>query len=406
MIRLVYNIWKLEEFKKNWGMCFNCGACYYRGPIVPHNWKKLPPHDWASPIEKCPIFEYYKFRTYSAYGLGLLAHLVFQKDLLISDNLIKIAYTCTSCGICNEICGLFTPLYSTWALREEIINQGFLPPEPLKHIYENIEKCGNIFGIEKPSKIMENLPKNGDDIYFAGCYSHRMPNIAIALIKILKMAGHNISHLGSKENCCGFIGKYSGNIDMFKKMASKNVSVIKELGSKRVIFSCPHGYHLWKFEYPKVVGELPFKVIHVVELISDLINEGSIIFNKKIDKIVTYHDPCFLGRHSGIYREPRNILKRIPGIKLVEMERYGKWAYCCGAGAKITLNCYPEFATAIAKDRLLEAQKVSKIIVSSCPICIYHLNKTAKEENISLNIIDLLLLVAEAMGIQLKNESL
>jgi heterodisulfide reductase subunit D len=331
--------------------------------------------------------------------------LVFQDDFPITDDLIKIIYTCTGCGMCNEICPTYLPLYAIEAMREEIVGSGNTLPEPLPEIFGNIKQSHNLFernirGKAK-AKVLEGLPAKGEDIYFSGCYaSYRVPNVAKATVDVLRTAGINVAHLGNEERCCGFIPRHAGNRSLFLELALHNVEAMKKAGAKRVILSCAHGYSIWKREYPKIVGQLPFKVTHVAELFAKLIDEGKIKFRKDVKQKITYHDPCFLGRHLKVYDEPRKVLKNIPGVEITEMERYGKWAYCCGAGAKITLNCYPDFAGAVAKERLLEAKEVADTVVTACPVCFDHMRSTVKKEKIGLQIYDLPVFVAEAMEIQ------
>ena len=149
----------LKDFQENWTLCLQCGACYYHGPIIPHNWLELPPPEWSSPLRKCPSFEYFKFKAYTAAGRGNLATLVFDdKHFPITDDLIKIVYTCTSCGMCSEICQRWRPLTAIWALREELVQRGAPLPEPLGKIDANIEKFNNMFGAKKPPKALKGIP--------------------------------------------------------------------------------------------------------------------------------------------------------------------------------------------------------------------------------------------------------
>jgi len=393
---------KLEDFRERLNLCLNCAACFYRGPIVPHNWRELPPKEWQSPLKKCPSFEYYQFRSHTALGRLTLAALVWQKNFPITDDLIKILYTCTGCDMCDEICQTFLPLYSILALREEVVEKKIPLPEPLPEINANIENLNNIFGRKTKAKGLKKLPTEGEDVYFAGCYAnYRLPKIAGATVEILKAAGINVASLGDEERCCGFVSRWSGNRALANKLAQQNVEAMKKAGAKRVILSCAHGYHMWKFEYAKYVGPLPFEVIHVTELFAELLEKGKIGFNRKIERKMAYHDPCFLGRHCKVYEQPRKVLKSIPGVELVEIERNGKWSYCCGAGAKIALNCYPDFAHATAKERLLEAMAVADTVVTACPTCFDHMKNVSGSENMELKFYEFPILVAEAMGINL-----
>ena len=396
-----YSKWTLEKYKESLDLCLNCGACYARGPIVPHNWRELPPHEWSSPLHKCPSFEYFKFRAYTGVGRLTLAALVFLGRTEVTDDLIKIAYTCTSCGICNEICPSYQPLYAILALREEIVRREVPRPKALDKIEENIESYGNIIGAKKAPKILKEIPNRGEDIYFAGCNARfQRPEVARATVAILKAAGLDIAHLGKEENCCGFIAKQGGNKKLFERIATLNVETMKRAGAKRIILSCAHGYQVWKKDYPLVVGDMPFEIVHIAELLAQLIDERKLKFNKKMSKKVTYHDHCFLGRHGKIYDAPREVLGNIPGIELNEMERYGKWSYCCGSGAKISSSCYPEFAAAVARERLLEGKAAADTIVTACTTCFQHMSTSAANEKIDVQVYDLPVLVAEAMAVE------
>jgi heterodisulfide reductase subunit D len=394
----------LKDFKEHWIICdTQCGACYYHGPIVPHNWLELPPPEWSAPSHKCPSFEYFKFRAYTGVGRGDLAALVFDDDQFpITDDLIEVIYTCTSCGMCSEICQKLRPLTAILALREEIVQRGAQLPEPLEKIEANIEKFDNIFGAKRAPKILEGIPATGEDVYFAGCMARfREPEVIRATVEVLKAVGMDIAYLGEEEKCCGFIPGHDGSTQLLERKAIQNVEALKKVDAKRVIVSCAHCYKALKIDYPLIVGELPFEVVHFAELLARLIDEKKVEFTAEIKKKVTYHDPCFLGRHSYIFDEPRKVMKSIPGIELIEMERNGRWSYCCGSGAKITSSCYPEFTAATTKERLLEGKKAAHTVVTACTTCFSHMDKAVKKDEIDLEIYDLPALVAEAMGIKL-----
>jgi len=393
----------LKDFKESWTLCEHCGGCYYRGPIVPFNWRELPPPEWSSPLHRCPSFEYFKFRAYTALGRGNLAAVVFDDDQFpIKDDLIKIVYTCTSCGICSEVCQRYQPLTAIWALREELVRRGAPRPKPVEKIDANIEQYNNIFGAQRPPKTRSGIPTKGENIYFAGCeVRFAQPKVIEAIAEILGVANMDVAYLGDEERCCGFVAGHDGNTELLERQADQNVEALKKAGAKRVIVSCADCYKTLKIDYPLILGELPFEVIHVSELLAELINEKKIRFTQEVRKEVTYHDPCFLGRHCKVYDEPRKVLESIPGIKLIEMERNRRWSYCCGSGAKITSNCYPEFSAAITKERLLEGKQAADTIVTACTSCVSTMNKAAKKQGMELEVCDLSILVAEAMGIKL-----
>jgi heterodisulfide reductase subunit D len=393
----------LSNFRDYWTLCSDqCGSCYVHGPFVPHNYIELPPAEWSPPFKKCPSFEYFKFKAYTALGRGNLAGLIFDdKHFPITDELIKIVYTCTSCGMCSEICRKTQPLTAIWALREELVRRGVQLPEPLPRIEANIEKYHNMFGAQRAPKITDEFPSRGVNIYFAGCQARfQHPEVVRASLGILKAAGMETAYLGDKEGCCGFIPGHDGNTQLLEERAEQNVEALKSTGAKRVIVSCAHCYKTLKIDYPLIFGDLPFEVVSMAEQLAQLIDEKKIEFKNEIKQTITYHDPCFLGRHGNIYNEPRKVLNSIPGIKLTEMKRSGMWSYCCGSGAKITANCYPEFTAVTTRERLIEGKETADTLVTACTTCFAHMDKTVKKEGLDMRIIDLPVMVAEAMGIK------
>ena len=393
----------LKDFKESWTFCGHCAGCYYRGPIVPHNWLELPPPEWNSPLQRCPSFEYYKFKAYTGFGIGNLAAVIFDdEEYPLTGDLMNIVYSCTSCGMCSEVCPVFQPLMAVWALREELVRRGAKLPDPLDRIHAGIERYNNIYGAQRLPAIDLDIPSAGETVYFAGCdVRYTKPVIIKAVSKILSMAGLDVAYMGEEEKCCGFIAGHDGNTALLERQAAGNIEALNKAGAKRVIVSCADCYKTLKVDYPLIYGKLPFEVLHASEVFAELIDKKKIQFTREITKTVTYHDPCFLGRHCKIYDEPRKVLESIPGITLIEMERNRRWSYCCGSGAKITSNCYPEFSATVAKERVLEGKKAADMIVTACTTCVSTMNKAVKKQNIDVEVNDISILVAEAMGIKL-----
>jgi heterodisulfide reductase subunit D len=391
-----------KEFLDTWTICSTqCGACFYHGPLVPHNFLELPPPEWSPPSDKCPSYEYFKFRAYTAVSRGDRASDVYDnEDYPITDDLMKVLYTCTGCGMCSEICYKLRPLTANLAIREVLVKRGAKLPDPLPQIDADVDLLGNRFGARKLPKSVEGLPQAGADLYFAGCVArYQRPESIRATTAILQKAGIDVAYLAEGERCCGLIPGNDGNTAILEKRAAENIEAFAKAGAKRVVVSCAHCYKTLKVDYKLIAGDLPFELVHVAELFSQLIEEKKIAFTKPVEQRVTYHDPCFLGRYCYVLDEPRNVLKSIPGVELVEMEPNGKWSHCCGSGMKITSACYPEFTAAVTSKRLEQGKEAADTIVTACTTCYQHMGKAAKEAQMDLEILDLPIVVARAMGI-------
>lgn len=396
---LVQERWTLDQFKDWQDICINCGACAAHGPIIPHNNEELPPPGWSSPEYKCPSLEYYKFKTFAGQGRLALAVNLFQDKIPVTDSLINIMYTCASCGICNEICPAYKPMQVILAAKEDICSRGKQLPEPLCELFENMEVAGNLFGLDKRAKAALKLPETGEYLYFTGCYtSYLLPQIGYVNGEILKQAGVDVCCLGEDETCCGEVARQAGNTELFRKIALSNIEKVKKTGAKKIIVNCAHCYKTWKEAYPWVMQEeLPFEVLHITEAFSELIQHGKLTPVIPVERNITYHDPCFL--RSQVNEQPRKILESIPGLRLTEMERNGRWSYCCGSGAKIALNCYPDYAAETGRERAEEAARAAEEVVTACPVCYNQLRFTAKTEGIALKVNDISFLLAESLGI-------
>jgi Fe-S oxidoreductase len=246
--------------------------------------------------------------------------------------------------------------------------------------------------------------KNGEFLYFVGClpYFDRIfedigansLDIAKSTIKILNHVGITPVVMGN-ERCCGHDFLWTGDTEKFEKLAKLNVDMIKNTGAKKVIFSCPECYRTFKFDYPDHIGGLNFEVIHISEFLTELIEEGKIEFGE-VERKVTYHDSCRLGRHLGIYDPPREIITSIPGIKLVEMDRNRSNAVCCGTSAWTNCDMISE---EMQMERLKEAKESgADTLITTCPKCQIHFKcGMSRRQDAEIEIEDLSILVANAI---------
>ena len=377
--------------------CWACGNCTGRGPTNPFGGSSAPPE-----ARLCASVEEFKTEDFTARGRLFLCRLVYTGTLSThADNLEQVAYSCTACGYCDAACPL-GPMEAFMALREEMVDRGTAPPVANKKVDDNVRTKHNFMGAlpESRAKWAEglNLPQTGDVLYFVGCYaSYRQPDTAKAVVTLLKAAGVNVAYLGNDEWCCGVPPLWNGERAIAADTMKHNLEAIIQSGAKIVIASCAECYRTLKINYPEVAGELSFEILHISEYLARLVDKGKLKFNKVEGKI-TYHDPCFLGRHSGVYDAPRNVLNSIPGTELVEMECHGQWASCCGNGAGVVATAYPEFTQHHAAKRITEAKQAASSLVTACPRCVETLKKAAKDAGLRIPIYDLAVFAAKALG--------
>lgn len=248
-----------------------------------------------------------------------------------------------------------------------------------------------------------------DTLYFVGCVPYFEPIFGYLELRTRDIARANLkilNHLGlqpmllADEKCCGHDALWTGDVETFGRLAEHNTRLIKESGVKKIIFSCPEGYRTFKIDYPERGFELGCELQHISELVADKIDKKELKF-KEVKRKVTYQDPCRLGRHLGIYDSPRKILKAIPGIELVEMEKSREYALCCGTSAFTNCDIYSH---EMRVDRLLEAKATgAEALVTACPKCQIHfrcaMNNKGEEKgpDIDIEVMDLASLVASAI---------
>ena len=360
----------------------------------------------------CPIFGLTFRPALNTRGKMLLLKEVMGGSLQFSKELADIFYACTGCKACNYTCPAGVEGNEiVEEVRGELYRLG-LAPESLLGVRDSISKAGNVYAsapkdrieIYPPSlreKVQENqLPANAETLLFMGCLpSYLDMKIVPSLIKALDAGEVPYTTLATEENCCGFPLYLMGS-DEFESHAKKVIQRIKATGARELVTPCAGCYKTFKNLY-REIGDLGLEVYRSVQYFDKLLDEGTIDFKKQIAKKVTYHDPCDLGRSCHIFEEPRNILKRIPGVEYVEMERNRLDARCCGGGGG--MQAYnPEMAVDMAALRVSDALAVgADIIVSGCPACKDNLRKGSrvipKEERGKIKVMDITEIVSDAL---------
>jgi Fe-S oxidoreductase len=249
-----------------------------------------------------------------------------------------------------------------------------------------------------------NIAETGDVFYFVGCRPYfdvifrdidagslKAPQ---NVLKILNTCGVT-PVVSDNERCCGHDALWNGNEERFKALARLNIDLIQSSGAKQVVFSCPEGYHTFKNYYPKYFGEIDVEPVHILDFLAGKLDEGDIKIVASEEKIVTYHDPCRLGRLAGIYDSPRKLMNSIPGIALKEMPRSRENGTCCGTSG--WMNC-SSCSKEIQMQRLSEAADTGAgTLVTACPKCQIHFRCAKAAYNLDIEITDLYDLVADRL---------
>jgi heterodisulfide reductase subunit D len=271
-------------------------------------------------------------------------------------------------------------------------------------IAEAIKKFYNPFGEPNKERVKWieglNIPEEGEIVYFAGCTAaYKYPDLARNTVKILRHVNASFTLLREREACCGSALLRTGQREYAPELARLNTEAIAEAGASRIITSCAGCFRTFKADYPKLLGKIDFEVLHITQYLAELIDQGKLRFTNKIKEIVTYHDPCHLGRHSGVFEEPRKIIKNLPGLEFREMGKIGKYSRCCGAGGGVKSG-FADLAIAIATSRIEEAISTgADTLLSACPFCRVNLIDAINIGKKDIKMKDITEVVSEALGI-------
>ncbi len=290
-------------------------------------------------------------------------------------------WLCTTCGNCVQRCPRGVEIIDVMrAMRRVLVPDGVVPTSipNLRGFMTSIASVGNPWGQEPQDRAnwakdlgVKEFSEGTEVLYFSCCYTSydpRLKKVAQATAGLLTKAGVDFGILGAKEMCCGESVRKAGNETLFKRLARENIKTFIENGVKKILVSSPHCYHAFKNEYAEF--KVNFEVVHTSQYFAQLINEGRLKPTKEYRKQVTYHDPCYLGRHNGIYDEPREALKSIPGLELNEMSESRQNSLCCGmGGSRIWMETAKE--ERFSNLRLEQAREVgAEVLATSCPYCI------------------------------------
>jgi Fe-S oxidoreductase len=393
----------LEDFAAEMDRCSQCSYCKW----IPFDQVK----SWRF-AKNCPSVSYFNFNSYSARGRYAVARSLIRGQSGYSDTVREIAFTCLACGSCDVACKVcrynLEPLEMVRELKFRLVEdgQGLAAHQA---IVESLAQESNTMGRPRAGRgaWAEGLdvPRLGRDkarvLFHAGCrlsYDEDLQSSARSALLLLRNAGVDVGIMAEAEVCCGGRIYSMGYRDAFARLARANLAAWARAGVETVVTSCADGYHAFKRLYPQLGAQV--EVLHTVEFLARLIAEGKITFRSEVPLTVTYHDPCHLGRQGepyvpwdgvekkiknqivvyepprpryngawGIYDPPREILRHIPGVELVEMERIREYSWCCGAGGGAR-EAYPDYSRWTAIERITEARATgAQALVTACPWC-------------------------------------
>jgi Fe-S oxidoreductase len=356
--------------------CYQCGLC-----------------DTVCPWNKVRDFSMRKIVRQAAFGLPEIE----GEDI----------WRCTTCGRCPQRCPRGVGTIDVSVSFRRIASEAGISPAPIHTVSASLGAEGNPLGEQRAKRgdwaeglSVKPFTEGMEILYFPGCYPSydpRIKKVAVATANILKKAGVDFGILGPKENCCGESIRKAGDEALFKRLARENIKAFIDNGVKRILVSSPHCYHTFKNEYSQF--KVNFEVVHISQYIFELIKEGRLELTKGYGKKITYHDPCYLGRHNGIYDEPREVLKKVPGLKLVEMAEAREDSLCCGGGGGGIWMDRPKNER-FSNLRLGQAIEVgAEVLATSCPYCIVNFedSRLTMEGGEGIEIKDITEIIQEAI---------
>ena len=420
----------LEDYRVSMETCRRCSPCKF----IPL--EKVTKYDH---VYVCPSIARYDFHSYCGGGRMVMGTALLEKRLEYTDKLLEVIYNCNMCGACDTSCKYSMDMEVLEPINEiriQSVEKGCTNPA-LDKLINSLRKQGTMVPDAKVKRgewaaglnLKDCTKEKVDVVYHVGCltsYNKDMWKQAKTIVNLLQTAGVNFGIAGDDETCCGGRAYQMGYKEDFLNQAKKNMDMVKKSGAKTLITGCADGYQAFKVLYDQYDLKGDLEVLHITEYLAGLIKEGKLKPEKKVDITVTYHDPCHLGRQGepwvrwegkeiitdiryfeppkeyrrgtyGVYEPPRDVLKSIPGLKLVEMDRIKEYAWCCGAGGGVP-ETNPEFSMWTATERISEAEETgAAAIATACPWCIINFSKGIKENGSSLKVYDVIELLEKAI---------
>jgi len=325
------------------------------------------------------------------------------RKVKVDQEFVDALFSCTGCAQCETVCHVNIEFAEFWEkVREWVVDQGKGPLPAHSKLAQSIKDFSNPYNEPRekrgdwwPSEIPHT--EHPDIIFYAGCTgSYRMQRIAKAGATVLHRAGVKLDILGGEEYCCTSPMLRTGQTGLTTEFAQHNIRAVEKRGAQAMVTTCAGCFKTSSTDYGKYFSNPSFPVYHFSQFVNKLIKEKKLKFTKDIKAKITYHDPCHLGRHGGVFEDPREVLKKIPGVELVEMPRNRMGSRCCGAGGGYKSG-YNQLAVNIAAERVKEAIATgADILVTTCPFCVLNLQAGAKQIGADIKVLDISELLLDA----------
>jgi Fe-S oxidoreductase len=364
-----------EAFK----YCYQCGMC-----------------DTVCPWNRVRTFSMRKLIRQATFGMTEIEN--------------EEIWRCTTCGKCPQRCPRGVGIIEVGVASRRLATEfGVFPSsvKPIRGISSSLTGEGNPLNEARSKRAnwaeglsVKAFTEEMEILYFPCCYlsyDPRLKKVARATANLLTQAGVDFGILGSAENCCGESIRKTGDEELFKRLARENIKTFVDNGVKKILVSSPHCYHAFKNEYAEF--RVNFEVVHVSQYLLELLNQGRLALKKEQAKKIAYHDPCYLGRHSGIYDEPRETLKRVPGVELRELPDIRVDSLCCGGGGGRIWMETPkgERFSDLRLDQVAEVG--AEVLVTACPYCITNFedSRMNRSDSDSMAVKDITEFIQEAL---------
>ncbi len=396
--------------------CTRCGECSNWCPAYDQDQREpLNPRGRASWFKDIVSRQHGVFRADSLLGRLLGKKKVSRREL---QDFARDLYACSTCMQCHYVCPVLIDTVELWErIRECIVDAGFGPLESQKDLVLKTKNYDNPWGqprssrarwgkMAKKKKRIREAPRDiskqkAEVLYYVGCtasYDNNVEEVGINTVNIFDHAGVDFGILGNKEKCCGSVLLRMGEKEGFLRLCNENIEQFNDLGISVLVTSCAGCLKTIREDYAKFGTKMNFRVLHTLEYVVELIKSGRLTFTNSLNMKVTYHDPCHLGRHAGCFDAPRELLKMLPGVEFVEMERNRENSRCCGAGGGLKSG-YPDMQNQISQKRVAEALTTGATeLVSACPFCYQGLQVGIQAMEAPITMRDITELVCMALG--------